>query len=155
MTDPTRRHAAKVLESLEHYHQLRASRISELEALGYRIVNGGQTSGWYTDDHGREVTDAQMTDWRTGEVLVVVTGSDEDYAYALDAADPTGRWWHIDHVDEDLVNLDEIEVERLPASLGRAIRDWISDGSVSPDDIAEWSGWPLARVKEIRTLDGL
>jgi hypothetical protein len=153
MTDPTRRHAAKVLQSLAAYYNRRDARIRDLEAAGHRIVDGGPGAG-STDAAGRQVA-FETTDWRTGEILVAVTGQLEDHDRALDAADPDDRWWHIDCVEDDIDAPDVVAAEGIPDSLGSAIRGWILSREASNEDIAEWSGWPLARVKELRALEGL
>jgi hypothetical protein len=78
--------------------KIEARKVAELEAQGYRVVDGGQTDG-YGDDG---TAPYEYTDWRTSEVL-----QSGRIASPADIPDPPGSdmWYHIDRVlDNDDLN---------------------------------------------------
>ncbi|MFE7267987.1 hypothetical protein ACFU9B_39280 [Streptomyces sp. NPDC057592] len=79
--------------------QARQDRISSSEKAGHRIVDGGQTSGGSDDTQTWEITD-----WRTGDLIVDGTGGYESYEAATQRLDPDSRWLHIDNLDNDLTS---------------------------------------------------
>jgi hypothetical protein len=90
------------------------ARIKELEAQGYRIINGGQISSGDEPDKG------EYTDWRTGEVL---------WTGAYDDSRPDNNWYHIDHIQNEVWdNSDEVaQVAGLSDRLIREIQDLASN----------------------------
>lgn len=125
------------------------------EAQGYRIIGGGQVSGWdYADpdDPESSVCSWEYIDRRTGEVLCAGTGTMEDEDAAMAAADPDGHWFHEDRLcDEpaeqgaELVNL---IASGVPASLVEAITTWALEEDI--EEIAAFIGWALADVRACR-----
>ncbi|MGW2183955.1 hypothetical protein ACWCXX_39495 [Streptomyces sp. NPDC001732] len=120
--------------------QARQERIRTLEKAGHRIVNGGQTSGGSDDVQAWEITD-----WRTGDLIVNGTGDYTAYDEAAQRLDPDGKWLHIDNLDEDGT---EVEPVGIPASLAEALQDWL--GSAPDEDVAEFVGWSVEEVTRHR-----
>jgi hypothetical protein len=129
-------------------------RVAKLEAEGYRIVGGGQTSSF--DDDGR--CEWECTDWRTGETLASGRGTYDEYGAAVDAAaERDGRpWCHRDHVHETATDgaddgfglLDPVPVPGMPESLIRALVDWVQ-GPATAEELADLTGLSAARVRDL------
>jgi hypothetical protein len=148
--DLTKEHAREVLRANNAQLDKEAARIAELESQGFRIVDGGQKSGWYERD-GQQVCQCVTTDWRTGEVLleIEVTSVDE-FDAAANAIKGSERWWHIDVIfdnDDDHLPHD-VTTPGLPPSLQGAIRDWVTEPSTPDEEVADWVGWPVEQVKK-------
>jgi len=80
----------------------RNARVAELEAEGYRIIDGGDQ----TSPDEEEV----YTDWRTGEELPS-RGSD--------------NWYHIDVIYDEIGIPETVSVTSLPESLIEVINQWV------------------------------
>ncbi|MDT0460693.1 hypothetical protein RM550_34060 [Streptomyces sp. DSM 41527] len=122
--------------------QDRQERIRSLEESGHRIVNGGQTSSGSDD-----VQTWEITDWRTGELIVNGTGGYTAYDEATQRLDPDGKWVHIDQVGEAGP---DVEAVGIPASLGDALQDWVGTSSTSDEDVATFVGWSVEEVARHR-----
>jgi hypothetical protein len=138
--DPLRTHIRKILRTYAASDTAVAKRIEELEAEGRRIVSGGQTSGdnW------------QVTDWRTGEVIAEGDDGLDGYDAAGERLDPGDRWFHIDHVDED-IDMSVAPTDGIPASLAMVLDDWVGTTSVTDEEIAQVAGWTVEEVRACRT----
>lgn len=97
------------LRALQEADAAEARRAEEVAAQGFRLVNGGQVSGW---SEGR--TQVEYTDARTGEVLFSgeVTNPDEGWDDA---------WFHVDRLRDD-VPLPDYPIDR---SLPRPVRKFL------------------------------
>ncbi|WP_327436417.1 MULTISPECIES: hypothetical protein [unclassified Streptomyces] len=123
--------------------EARRERIDAAEKAGHRIVNGGQTSSGSDD-----VQTWEITDWRTGDLIVNGTGDYTAYDEAAQRLDPDGKWLHIDTLDEDG---GEVESVGIPDSLAYALQDWLGTTSTSDEDVAlfiEWSVEEVARHRD-------
>ncbi|WP_326570102.1 hypothetical protein OIE69_01485 [Actinacidiphila glaucinigra] len=94
--------------------QARLEKIAALEAEGRRIVDGGQTGqgSW------------EVTDWRTGKILVTGIGGLEEYGAEAQRLDPDRTWAHIDHITNKTQN-DSNGPVGLPESLANALQHWL------------------------------
>jgi hypothetical protein len=115
----------------------RQERIRVLEAEGRRIISGGQTG------HGTW----EITDWRTGDLIVSGTGDHHDYDVAAGKLDPDGKWLHIDNVDAEPVSVEPVGI---PASLADALQDWLGSTGTADEDVAEFVGWSVEDVARHR-----
>jgi hypothetical protein len=48
------------------------------------------------------------------------------------------------------VPLLEVSTPGVPATLGQAIDDWMAQAATTDEDIAEFIGWPVEKVREQR-----
>jgi hypothetical protein len=115
----------------------RLERIRVLEAEGRRVVSGGQVGedSW------------EITDWRTGEILVNGTGGIDAYDEAADRLDPDGKWLHLDNIDTEPA---DVEIAGIPASLADALQDWLGSAGTPDEDVAQFVGWPTEEVARHR-----
>ncbi|MFE7111791.1 hypothetical protein ACFU98_29610 [Streptomyces sp. NPDC057575] len=120
--------------------QARQERIRALEKAGHRIVSGGQTSSGSDNLQTWEITD-----WRTGDLIVNGTGDYTAYDEAAQRLDPDGKWLHIDNLDEDSTKVESVGI---PDSLADALQDWL--GSAPDEDVAEFVGWSVEEVARHR-----
>ncbi|MEU9849221.1 hypothetical protein [Streptomyces sp. NPDC047985] len=128
--------------------QARQERIRAFEKAGHRIIGGGQTSGGSDD-----VQTWEITDWRTGDLIVNGTGGYTAYDEATQRLDPDGKWLHIDSFDEDGEDEEggtEVEPVGIPDSLADALQDWLGMSSTPDEDIAEFVGWSVEEVSRHR-----
>lgn len=109
------------------------ARYAEIEAEGFRLVNGSQAM---PDDDGE--SDWKITDYRTGKVLAHGHGTPEEFDGAWDAlAGQLGQPLH----DADLVRDETAKASTgrpetgLPDSLADALQDWAWDHE---DDARAW-----------------
>lgn len=111
--------------------------IGAREAEGRRIISGGQTGpdAW------------EITDWRTGDLIVSGTGGIRSYDEAAVQLDPDGKWLHIDslHTEPGSVTPDQ-----LPVSLADALQDWLGSAGTSDEDVAQFVGWSVEEVSRHR-----
>lgn len=112
-----------------------ADEIAKLEAVGHRIIDGGQTSQstW------------MYTDWLTGEVIASGGGDHDDDVF--DEVDPDGMFIHIDNVERQPVHPDN---PGIPESLADALRDWVDLLKTTDEDIARFVGWNADDVAAAR-----
>ncbi|MEU7820679.1 hypothetical protein [Catellatospora sp. NPDC049133] len=112
-----------------------ADEIGKLEAVGHRIIDGGQTgqSSW------------MYTDWLTGEVIA--SGDDDPDDEVFEELDPDGMFIHIDNVVRHPVNPDN---PGIPHSLAEALRDWVDLLKTTDEDIAQFVGWSADDVAAAR-----
>ena len=122
--------------------QARQERIRDLEKAGHRIVGGGQTG---MSEDGQATW--EITDWRTGNLIMDGTGSYEAYDAAAHRLDPDGKWIHIDNIDDDPT---EVEFDGMPASLANALQDWLGTTSTPDEDVASFVGWSVEEVARQR-----
>lgn len=108
--------------------EARQERVRALEEAGHRIVNGGQT--------GQD--EWEITDWRTGELIVSGTGDYQAYDAAAARLDPDGKWLHIDNVETEPTSVEPVGI---PASLAEALQDWLGYAATADEDIAQFVGW--------------
>jgi hypothetical protein len=92
------------------------ARIIELEAEGYRIIDGGQISGG-----GDEEIEWEYTDWRTGEVIATGRGTDDSCC--------PDNWYHMDPLRDEIFEITKhaTQVKGLPDSLITALHDWVPE----------------------------
>lgn len=112
-------------------------RISALEEEGRRIIDGGQT--------GQDTW--EITDWRTGDLIVKGTGGLEAYGEAAQRLDPDGTWLHRDNLD---VEPEDVEPVGVPASLAASLQDWLGMPSTPDEDVAQFVGWSVEDVAHHR-----
>jgi hypothetical protein len=138
-TDVVREHIRRVLQAQLQTDDARFERAEELERTGHRIVDGGQVSqnGW------------EIRDWHSGELIAQGEDGIAGYDAAAARLDPDNKWVHVDHLHDD-VPLPEVMTPGLPPSLGRAIEEWIGQMSTTDEEIAEFVGWSVERVREHR-----
>jgi hypothetical protein len=138
-TDVVREHIRRVLEAQLRADDARFERAEELERSGRRIVDGGQvsTDGW------------EIRDWRTDEVIAEGTDGLAEYEATVARLDPHDTWFHVDNLDDDEPR-PYVTTPGMPPSLGRAIEDWIDELSTPDEEIAEFIGWPVEKVREHR-----
>ena len=117
--------------------EARQESIRALEAVGRRIVDGGQTgpNQW------------EIRDWRSGETLASGSGGIDAYDEAGARLDPDGTWLHLENVPSDLTSVPPIG---LPASLAEALQDWLGMASTTDEDVAQLVGWSVAEVARHR-----
>ncbi|MFF2080588.1 hypothetical protein ACFVXG_38220 [Kitasatospora sp. NPDC058162] len=136
---PIREYICELLRANLAAEEARESEVRRLEEAGHRIVNGGQTGmdSW------------EITDWRSGALIEASTNGLDGYDAAADRPDPTGMWFHIDHVGE---GVDELQVSSfgLPESLAEALREWLSLRSTPDKDVAAVTGWSADEVQRHR-----
>ncbi|MGC4966290.1 hypothetical protein ACLQ2H_09755 [Streptomyces globisporus] len=154
MTDTTIREQSAVDTTVRNFVQAllrqrladeeaRREGINELARTGHRIVGGSQTSSGSMETW-------EITDWRTGDVIVGGTGGYEAYDAAADRFDPAGMWVHIDNVDNPLT---DVEHPGLPASLAESLQEWLGSLSTSDEDVAGFVGWSVEEVARHRAED--
>jgi hypothetical protein len=138
-TDAVREHIRRVLADQLRWDQACDHRAEELERRGRRIVTGGSTSedSW------------EVTDWRTGQLLAEGDGGLEGYGAAVARLDPDGTWFLVDHLYR-AEPVSEVTTPGIPRSLGDAIEDWIGSTSTPDEEIAEFIGWSVEKVREHR-----
>lgn len=137
-TDAVREHAQRILEAQGRIDRARDDRAAEIERRGRRIITGGQVAdGW------------EITDWRTGELIA--RGDDGIDGYDATAArlDPNNTWYHADRLYDD-EPFPEVATPGIPPSLGAAIDEWIGQMQTLDEEIAEFVGWPVEKVREHR-----
>jgi hypothetical protein len=137
-TDLVRAHIRALLSGQAQDTQQRDAEIEALEAQGHRIVDGGQTGpdSW------------EILDWRTGEELAHGDDGLDGYDATTDRLDPDGTWIHIDQIDSDPGP--RPVTAGIPESLSEALDDWISSRSTSDEEIAEFVGWSVDKVRDHR-----
>lgn len=125
--------------SAEHAAAIEA-RIAKVEAEGYRVVDGGQTSEYeYSSGHGE--CDYEISDHRTGTVLVSGHGTIEDYRATSDRLqqDLGREFWHIDPLTDEVSDeggyLDGPEHAIKDTYLGALLLTWTWDNE---DDVRSW-----------------
>lgn len=138
-TDVVKEHIRRVLEANRRGDDTKLERAEELERSGRRIVNGGQISGdsW------------EITDWRTGELIAEGSDGLTGYDLTADRLDPNGTWFHADHLSGDEPE-PYVATPGMPPSLGQAIEEWVDMLSTPDEEIAEFIGWPVEKVREYR-----
>lgn len=112
--------------------------IAKEEALGHRIVDGGNTG---------PITWA-IIDWRTQKLIAEGAGGHDGYEQALDRLDPNGTWSHIDGIrDKQLWSAPSREhLPGIPDSLVEHLDDWLNRPTTLPDEVAALVGWTERRV---------
>jgi hypothetical protein len=96
---------------------------------GRRIPRRGRRGprGWETHD------------WRTGECLASGDGGYDEYSAATAKLDPDARWYHIDHITEDLPDYDISATAGIPPSLAEVLVDWVE--TAPPEEITVVTAW--------------
>jgi hypothetical protein len=134
-SDPIRTHVRKILQAEEQENRAIEARIGKIEADGGRIIDAGQTCGdaW------------EVTDYRTGELIVSGDGGLDGYAKAAERLDADNKWHLSDHIYSD----DPPEpspTKGVPPTLADALRDWVGALGTSHEEIAEVAGWDVDKV---------
>ncbi|MEV0733392.1 hypothetical protein [Polymorphospora sp. NPDC050346] len=137
-SDVVRDHIVRLLEENARRNAKYDEHLDELERLGHRFVDGGQT--------GHDTW--EIRDWPSGELIAKGDGGYEGYDAAVARLDPDEKWLHIDHVGTDIPWLD-VDTAGLPGGLGEAIEQWVN-GHATDEEIAEFIGWPVDKVKDHR-----
>ncbi|MCK2238183.1 MULTISPECIES: hypothetical protein [unclassified Crossiella] len=137
-TDLVRAHIRALLSGQGQDTQQRDAEIQALEARGHRIVDGGQTGpdSW------------EILDWRTGEQLAHGDDGLEGYDATTDRLDPDGTWIHIDQIESEPGP--RPVTAGIPDSLSEVLDDWISLQSTPDEEIADFIGWSVDRVRDHR-----
>lgn len=141
MTNVLAKLTAAIIAHVEANDAATEARCKELEALGHRIVDGGQTGpgSW------------EYTDYRTGEVLASsARGDDIDL---VEESWNANKWWHIDPITEDTWNLDLPTVEGIPASIAEPIAETIEMWVENNEDEAK--AWVAAQLGPTTDKDHL
>jgi hypothetical protein len=108
------------LKRMETDKAAEEARIKELEAQGWRIVDGGTMGDGEWD----------WTDYRTNEVLA------SNETHDGDPFDAWGeRWYHIDRITDDTHDFSFPNPCGLPEELCNAIGDW---AEMKPDEAQAW-----------------
>lgn len=138
-TDLVRAHIRALLSDEAQYTQQRDAEVEALEAEGHRIVDGGQTGqdSW------------EILDWRSGERLAYGADGLDGYDETTDRLDPDGMWVHIDQIGSEPGP--GPVTAGIPESLGEALDDWVSSRSTSDEEIAEFVGWSVDKVRDYRS----
>lgn len=125
-----------VLDQAAERHATEAARCTEIEAEGYRIVEGGQTTS-YDDD---SKCGYAISDFRTSEVLVRGYGAAEEFDTAWDAlADKLGQpLYHRDRIFDEVLEANDRSPSpetTLPKSLAGVLEEW---AEAHEDDARAW-----------------
>ncbi|MFJ9558381.1 hypothetical protein ACIRPH_31625 [Nocardiopsis sp. NPDC101807] len=137
--DLVKQHVITLLGRRRELQEAIEKRVSEHEAAGGRVVDGGQV------DHDTW----EVTDYRTGETLAEGSNGLNGFLELL-GSHQAESWALIDPLTDDLYDDDLHVTEGLPESLCDALDDWIGSRSTSNEDVAEFVGWPVERVLEAR-----
>ncbi|MBU2666950.1 hypothetical protein KOI35_25905 [Actinoplanes bogorensis] len=131
--DLVRLHVRKLLEAPFLADQARRRRAHEIVRTGRPVVQDVRTSatGW------------ELRDWLTGAVLARGDDGPAGLSVAL-----TGTY-HADCLYAEVPG-PEPGTPGVPSSLGRAVEEWLFAATTSDEDVAEFAGWPLAKVREHR-----
>jgi hypothetical protein len=105
--DSIRRIVAAAIVNLEADEKRFRDRVEELEAQGYRIIEGG--SGYPGDEEGEWIEDP-YTDYRTGEVV---------------ANDDGEKHYHTDGIYNDSYKVEPVDPLGLPQELVHTIQEWV------------------------------
>lgn len=142
------------------------ARVAEVEADGYRVVDGGPLGE--PDAFGRSRW--SITDYRTEEVLAEGHGTDADYEAATRLLqDELGqRFWHIDPLTEGVNHehpefLDGPESDLKDTRLGHLLFHWVLDNEdgvrawvhagADPEVIRQAVAWASAKLKRLSYLE--
>jgi hypothetical protein len=125
------------LETREKGELARAAKTLELEAQGFRIVNGGSVIAGRRED-GESILRYAYTDQRTGELL----HEGEDDLIGEDGEDWPDNWYHADHLWDDLEWSEPLE--DLPEWLSDML---ISETNENPDEMRAWMEKLVAEPK--------
>lgn len=137
--DLVRQHIRSVLETILADEQRRQAHVAQLERDGHRIVTGGSS--------GRRKW--KIVDWRTNEVIAEGNDGAAGCEAAWNRLDPNNTWYNIDHIDNE-VPLTDVTTPGLPTGLGEALTEWVEEDRASDEEVAEFIGWPVERVRECR-----
>lgn len=135
-----RAHVRGLLITFKTADDLHGEAIAKLRAEGHRIISGGQAGPYNAGGECRW----HLADYATGDPLVSLLGTLEDYEQACRQADPDGTWRHIDAVpypDTDL------PPAGIPESLGKALAEWADQAD--PADLIHVTGWPAEKVARL------
>jgi len=145
-TDPAdtlvRRHAAAVLQDWADNRAQLERTLSALEAKGKRIVDldrgNGNVKGFWA-----------ILDYR--DPAIIVSGHDpQELDRIVDSAAAADWEFLNDHVDDVTDSREKVLTKGLPESLCAAIAEWIEQPTLSSEELAEFVGWPVERVKAAR-----
>lgn len=110
--------------------------VEEAEAAGKTVVTMDQTAGYGEDGKaGWEVRDLL-----SGKLLFSRRDTWDNFAAAVRAADPEGRWVTLDALEPEPA--DPEPIEGLPGGLCEALVHWLENGA-DAEDLAEWLGEPV------------
>lgn len=130
-------HVRRLLRAQLAIDDARSERLKELEQQGHRIVDGGQVG----------VDEWNILDWNTHEVLAEGNDGWDGYAAAAKRLCPDGRMVHVDDVTDNMP-LPQVSTPGVPPSLGQALDEWISRSDTPVEEIAQFIGWSVEKVRE-------
>ncbi|GLY06553.1 MULTISPECIES: hypothetical protein [Actinoplanes] len=133
MTEVVQRHVRLLLEAPFRADAARRAYAEELIRSGRRVVTGGMVSatGW------------QLHDWLTG----TPAASGDDGRAGLLAA--LAGAYHADGLFDDVPAPDPW-TPGVPPSLSAAIEEWLFAPATPDQEIADFVGWPVGKVREHR-----
>jgi hypothetical protein len=153
-TDALGQQICNILEALDADAARHDAHVAIIEQRGWRIVEGGQISG-YEDD---KACAYECHDWRTGTTLFTGCGTYEDFCRTVsEKAEEEGRdWIFIENVpvnatDGECTGCEDVEpapVPRIPASLVEPLVEWVENAASIPE-IADITGLPAERVEHM------
>lgn len=143
-----------ILEALDTDATRHDAHVAIIEQRGWRIVEGGQVSG-YEDG---KACDYECRDWRTGATLFTGRGTYEDFCREVDEkAGEEGRdWIFIENVpvnatdgeSTDWEHAEPVLVPGIPASLVEPLLEWV-ENAAAIREIADIAGLPAERVEHM------
>lgn len=133
MSDVIRQHARSVLEAPFLAEEARRRRAREIAGSGRPVVEGRLTSA----------TRWELRDWLTGAVVARGDDGPAGMQAALAGAYPA------DVLYAELPG-SAPATPGIPPSLGRVIEEWVSASTTPDEEIAEFVGWAVGKVREHR-----
>lgn len=145
--DVVRSHLRKILEAWLLDGADEATRIAEIETAGGRIVSGGQTDSYGADGKAPW----EIHDWRTGELLASGrSAGPEGMDEAIAILDPEETWVDVGNIVMD-AEPTEVQTDGIPSSLSVALGEWMGSTGTTDEEIAEFVGWPVDKVRRCRS----
>ncbi|EWM65076.1 MULTISPECIES: hypothetical protein [Micromonospora] len=138
-TDVVKEHIVRILQERVRVDEARYDLAVDLNRRGHRVIFERRTSGdgW------------EIRDWLTDELLAEGDDGHDGYAATVKRLDPDDMWYHEDFLDDE-EPLQTVTTLGMPPTLGQAIDDWVAQLSTSDEEIAQFIGWSVEKVREHR-----